>query len=125
MRDGKPVILYVDDDQDFLDSMRTILESNGYLMEEAISAETALRKFKAERPDLIIIDLMMEEVDSGVSLVKELRLLKNTAPIYMLSSAGDQLNLAVDYSDLGLEGVFQKPIQPKVLLKTLKEKLGV
>lgn len=125
MRNGKPVILYVDDDQDFLDSMRTILESNGYLMEEAISAEAALRKFKAERPDLIIIDLMMEEVDSGVSLVKELRLLKNTAPVYMLSSAGDQLNLAVDYSDLGLEGVFQKPIQPKVLLKTLREKLGV
>lgn len=125
MRNGKPVILYVDDDQDFLDSMRAILESNGYIMEEAISAEVALRKFKAERPDLIIIDLMMEEVDSGVSLVKELRLLQNTAPIYMLSSAGDQLNMATSYADLGLDGVFQKPIQPKVLLKTLKEKLGV
>jgi DNA-binding response OmpR family regulator len=94
-------------------------------MEEAISAEVALRKFKEKRPDLIIIDLMMEEVDSGISLVKELRLLNNTAPIYMLSSAGDQLNLATDYSELGLEGIFQKPIQPKLLLKTLKEKLGV
>jgi len=124
MRNGKPVILYVDDDQDFLDSMRAVLESNGYRMEEAISAEAALRKFKAERPDLIIIDLMMEEVDSGVSLVKELRLLQNTAPVYMLSSAGDQLNLAVDYSELGLEGVFQKPIQPKLLLQTLREKLA-
>ncbi len=125
MRNGKPLILYVDDDQDFLDSMRAILEANGYAMEEAISAEVALRKFKAERPDLIIIDLMMEEVDSGISLVKELRLLQNTAPIYMLSSAGDQLNLATDYSELGLAGVFQKPVQPKLLLKTLKEKLGV
>ena len=125
MRDGKPLILYVDDDQDFLDSMRAILEANGYAMEEAISAEVALRKFKEKRPDLIIIDLMMEEVDSGLSLVKELRLLNNTAPIYMLSSAGDQLNLATEYSELGLEGIFQKPIQPKLLLKTLKEKLGV
>lgn len=125
MRDGKPVILYVDDDQDFLDSMRAILEANGYVMEEAISAEVALRKFKAERPDLIIIDLMMEEVDSGISLVKDLRLLQNTAPIYMLSSAGDQLNLATNYAELGLDGVFQKPIQPKLLLKTLREKLGV
>ncbi len=125
MRDGKPVILYVDDDQDFLDSMRAILEANGYIMEEAISAEVALRKFKAERPDLIIIDLMMEEVDSGISLVKDLRLLQNTAPIYMLSSAGDQLNLATNYAELGLDGVFQKPIQPKLMLKTLREKLGV
>lgn len=125
MREGKPVILYVDDDRDYLDSMRAILEANGYLMEEAVSAEQALRKFKHERPDLIIIDLMMEEVDSGVSLVKELRLLNNTAPVYMLSSAGDQLTQAVDYAELGLAGVFQKPIQPKVLLRTLKEKLGV
>ena len=123
MRNGKHVILCIDDDQDFLDTLRLVLETSGYVMEEAVSAETGLKQYKETKPDLIIVDLMMEEIDSGTHFVKELRLLGNTAPIYMLSSAGDQLFMITDYSDLGLAGVFQKPIQPNVLLSTLREKL--
>jgi DNA-binding response OmpR family regulator len=123
MRNGKHVILCIDDDQDFLDTIRLILEAGGYLIEEADSAEMGLKKYKETRPDLIIVDLMMEEIDSGTGFVKELRLLGNTAPIYLLSSAGDQFFMAIDYTDLGLAGVFQKPIQPDILLSTLREKL--
>ena len=123
MRNGKRIILCIDDDPDFLDTIRLILETSGYLMEEADSAETGLKKYKETRPDLIIVDLMMEEIDSGTGFVKELRLLGNTAPVYLLSSAGDQLFMAIDYTDLGLAGIFQKPIQPEVLLSTLREKL--
>jgi DNA-binding response OmpR family regulator len=123
MRNGRYVILCIDDDQDFLDCIRLILEANGYLMEEALSAEAGLRKYKEVAPDLVIVDLMMEEIDSGTSFVKELRLLGNTAPVYMLSSTGDQLFMATDYTELGLDGVFQKPIQPDILLSTLREKL--
>ena len=123
MRNGKHVILCIDDDQDFLDTLRLVLETSGYIMEEAASAEAGLKKYKEVKPDLIIVDLMMEEIDSGTHCVKELRLLGNTAPVYMLSSAGDQLFMATDYSDLGLAGVFQKPIQPEILLSTLREKL--
>ncbi len=123
MRNGKHVILCIDDDQDFLDTLRLVLETSGYVMEEAVSAETGLKQYKETKPDLIIVDLMMEEIDSGTNFVKELRLLGNTAPVYMLSSAGDQLFMVTDYTDLGLAGVFQKPIQPNVLLSTLREKL--
>jgi len=123
MRNGKHVILCIDDDRDFLDTIRLILETSGYLMEEADSAETGLKKYRESRPDLIIVDLMMEEIDSGTGFVKELRLLGNTAPIYLLSSAGDQFFMTVDYTELGLAGVFQKPIQPEILLSTLREKL--
>ncbi len=123
MRNGMHVILCIDDDQDFLDTLRLILESHGYFMEEADSAETGLKQYKESRPDLLIVDLMMEEIDSGTNFVKELRLLGNTAPIYMLSSAGDELFMTTDYTDLGLAGIFQKPIQPEVLLSTLRDKL--
>lgn len=123
MRNGRYVILCIDDDQDFLDCIRLILEANGYLMEEALSAEAGLKKYKEVAPDLVVVDLMMEEIDSGTSFVKELRLLGNTAPIYMLSSTGDQLFMATDYTELGLDGIFQKPIQPDILLSTLGEKL--
>jgi DNA-binding response OmpR family regulator len=124
MKDGKHVILYVDDDPDFLDSVRTVLESNGYAVVTALSAEEGLEKFKASDPDLIIVDLMMEEVDAGTSLVKDLKVAGNEVPVYMLSSVGDQLSMSTDYSGLGLAGVFQKPVSFDTLLSTLKSKLG-
>jgi DNA-binding response OmpR family regulator len=123
MQDGKPVILCVDDDQDLLDALRLVLEKNGYAMVEARSAELGLRKYKESNPDLIIIDLMMEEVDAGTALVKELKAAGNTRPVYMLSSVGDNLNVTIDYAELGLAGVFQKPINNQQLLTVLKTKL--
>ncbi|HSW46246.1 MAG TPA: response regulator [Phycisphaerae bacterium] len=123
MKDGKHVILYIDDDPDFLHAVRTILESNGYTMAEAASAEEGLKVYKETNPDFIIVDLMMEEVDAGTSFVKELKAVGNKAPIYMLSSVGDSLSISTDYASLGLNGVFQKPIAPSTLLGVLKAKL--
>jgi len=124
MKNGKHVILCVDDDKDFLDSLRLILEGNGYLMEQAGSAEEGLRAYQDVRPDLVFVDLMMEEIDAGTNFVKEVKALGPTPPVYMLSSVGDDLNLNVDYSALGLSGVLQKPIHPNTLIATLKARLA-
>lgn len=124
MRDNKFVILCVDDDQDMMDGLRMVIEAHGYIMEGALTAEEGLKKYKTVQPDFCIIDLMMEEVDAGTNLAKELKALGNKVPVYMLSSVGDQLNLQTDYSALGLTGVFQKPLIADVLLRTLKAKLG-
>ena len=66
---------------------------------------------------------IVPSIDAGRNLVKELQILGNKAPIYMLSSAGDSLAQTVDFSELGLTGIFQKPIIIATLLKTLKTKL--
>ncbi len=123
MKDGKHVILYVDDDADFLFAVRKVLEANGYIMVEAGTAEEGLKVYKEARPDLVIVDLMMEEVDAGTRMVKELRALGNKAPVYMLSSVGDNLSQLTDYSQLGLAGVFQKPLDNAALLKVLEQRL--
>ena len=123
MKDGKHVILCIDDDPDVLDSLRMFLESNDYVMVDAFSAEEGIKAYKAEAPDFIIVDLMMESVDAGKNFVKELKLLNNTAPIYMLSSVGDSLATNINFAELGLTGVFQKPIDFNTLLMTLKIKL--
>ena len=124
MQDGKHVVLCVDDDPDVLASLQIVLEANGYLTAQAASAEAGLRVYKDVQPDIIIADLMMEEVDAGTAMVKELRLLGNTAPVIMLSSVGDDLNMEADYSQLGLAGVFQKPLDNERLLKVLEAKLA-
>ena len=123
MRDGKYVILTIDDDPDYLEAIRTILVSNGYLVEQARSAEEGLRVAAKTEPDLILLDLMMEEIDAGTSFVNDVRGLGLKVPIYMLSSVGDQLDSSTSYASLGLAGVFQKPLDPPVLLRVLKEKL--
>ncbi len=124
MNNGKHVILYLDDDQDMLDAVRIILESNGYEMVEAHSAEEGLQVYKETDPDFLLVDLMMEEVDAGTNFAKEMKVLGNDAPVFMLSSVGDSLDDNTDYKELGLDGVFQKPIHPKTLLSILKKKLG-
>ena len=120
----KNVILIIDDDHDFRYSLRMILENGGFQVEEAPSAEDGLRRFKAVHPDLVIVDLMMEEIDSGTNFVKELKAIGAAVPIFMLSSVGDQMNQMTSDADIGLAGVLQKPVEPGNLLETLRKRLG-
>jgi DNA-binding response OmpR family regulator len=124
MKDGKTVILCIDDDPDILSYLRIVLESEGYVMAEAPSAEEGLRAYREKQPDLVIVDLMMEEVDAGTNFVRELRVLGNKAPILMLSSTGDNLAMAVDTTELGLASVLQKPVSKDRLIALIKAKLG-
>jgi DNA-binding response OmpR family regulator len=121
---SKGTILCIDDDPDILESLKVILDSDGYETVTASSAEDGLKVFKARKPDLIIVDLMMEEIDAGTQFVRDLRAEGNQAPVYMLSSVGDNLNMTTDTSSLGLSGVLQKPVEPKELLRIVNTKVG-
>ncbi|MFW5750685.1 MAG: response regulator [Planctomycetota bacterium] len=123
MSDGK-TILTIDDDPDVLESLKTILEAHGYSVLTAASAEEGLRAYKDEQPDMIIVDLMMEEVDAGTNFVKEVKVTGSSVPIFLLSSMGNELAELTDYSDLGLNGVLQKPIKPDHLLTLVRSKIG-
>lgn len=119
----KPKVLCVDDDPDVLSYLQIVLDAEGFEVVCAASAEEGLRAYKSSAPDLVILDLMMEEVDAGTGLAKELRLLGNTAPVFMLSSIGDDLNMSTDTFALGLAGVFQKPLDKGHLLSVLRAAL--
>ena len=123
MKDGKFVVLCIDDDEDVLLSLKMVLEKNDYYVIQAKSGEEGLSKYKKESPDFVIVDLMMESIDAGKNFAKELKALGNTAPVYLLSSVGDELRNNFDFTELNLNGVFQKPIDTKHLLMTLDSKL--
>lgn len=116
MAEARKRILVVDDDPEIRDSLQVILESGGYEVQSAASGMEGLRCFKDQKPDLVLLDLMMEEIDSGTNLAQALHALGETVPIYILSSTGDSLNLATSCQDLGLTGILQKPIAPDRLL---------
>ena len=123
MRDGKHVILCIDDDADLLFSLKVVLEANGYAVSSAMNAKDAIEAYKKDPPDVLIVDLMMEEIDSGMRVVQDLHRLGNSAPLYVLSSSGDYLHGITDLSELGVTGIFQKPISPDFLLSLLRTKL--
>jgi DNA-binding response OmpR family regulator len=113
----------VDDDPDVRDVISLVLARHGYAPVVAENAQQGLQKYKEVNPDLIIVDLMMEEVDSGAHLARKLQELGNEAPVYLLSSVGDGLSMTVNYADLGVAGVLQKPLLPTTLLSLVRTKL--
>ena len=123
MKDGKHVILVIDDDQDILDAARAVLESGGYTMVEAPSANEGRDIFDKEKPDLLIVDIMMEEIDAGIAFVEEIRGTGFEGPIYFLSSIGDELSKQISTSKLGVTGILQKPLKGELVLKLIDDQL--
>jgi hydrogenase maturation protease len=117
-------ILIIDDDPDIRSSMRIVLEAEGFSVGEAGTGEEGLKIAEEVNPDAVIVDLMMESVDAGSRVSQSLKKSGFKGPIYLLSSAGDSVRFNIDSRDLGLAGIFQKPIDHKNLVNTLKAKLG-
>ena len=76
-------------------------------------------------PDAVVVDLMMESVDAGSRLSQALKAQGYGGPIYLLSSAGESVRFNIDAREMGLAGIFQKPVDHGVLVRTLKKTLRV
>jgi CheY-like chemotaxis protein len=121
-------ILIVDDDPDFVQVGRTVLEKEGYDVVEAANGRIALEMMRQEKPDLVLLDVMMSTTLEGVDVSKELASdpdLKDV-PIVMVSSIATT-EYASDFPDeeaIPIEAWISKPIQPKVLLRVVRQFLG-
>ncbi len=123
MQDGKYVVLCIDDDADIRECLQIILEENDYIPVLAESAEEGYRVYEETKPDLIIVDMMMELADAGTDFTKKVREHNKNIPIYMLSSVGAGLSMNIDYNEIGLTGILQKPIDNDLLLSLLTASL--
>jgi DNA-binding response OmpR family regulator len=123
MDDDTRVILYIDDDADYRYAVRQMLEAEGYEVLEADDGEEGLRVFRDRHPDLVIVDLMMEEVDAGVNFLREVKAGGADTPVYLMSSVGDTLTMTTNAGELGFSGVFQKPVAREHLTTVLRSRL--
>ncbi|GMV27430.1 MAG: hypothetical protein AMXMBFR58_34610 [Phycisphaerae bacterium] len=124
MSNRKHVILYVDDDEDCRVAMRQLLHSQGIEMVEASDGESGLRAFSEHSPDLVIVDLMMEEIDSGVNFLRRVRSAGSKVPVYLMSSVGDSLAMTTNAAELGFTGVLQKPFSKDWLRSIIQSQLS-
>ena len=122
-------ILIIDDDEASIEITRLALE-DFYDIDAAFNSEEAMEKLKSGHFDLVVLDLMMEERDSGFTLsyaMKEDSALRDV-PIIMLTSApektGFHFNISTDKDWLKVDEFLEKPIQAKELLANVKKIIG-
>lgn len=121
-------ILVVDDDPDFVFVCRTVLEKEGYEVLEAANGRLALEAMRKDRPDLVLLDVMMSTTLEGVDVSKEMESdpeLKDV-PVVMVSSIATTEHAAEfpDDEAIPIEAWISKPIQPAVLLRIVKRLVG-
>ena len=120
-------ILVVDDDPDILDAITMILESKGYEITTAQNGIEALANLKAEKPNLMILDLLMPKMD-GFAVCKELQDARwskyRNVPILILTSVREEASRRRYELETGLElnvdDYVEKPISPDILLERVE-----
>ncbi|HNS73636.1 MAG TPA: response regulator [bacterium] len=118
-------ILLVDDDPDFNIINRTILESDGYCVEEAKDPESAWEKILSWKPDLICLDVMMPTGTEGFHFAYKVRRDEATRhiPILMITAIHQHSDFRFSTEDgeyLPVDEFVEKPIKPEVLLAKVK-----
>lgn len=120
---GKPKILVVDDEQHILELVRFNLEKEGYQVITAPDGQLALNLVIQEKPDLIVLDLMLPEVD-GFEVCRMVQ--KNDeiseTPIIMLTARGEEIDKILGL-EIGADDYMTKPFSPRELLARVKAML--
>ena len=123
-------ILIVDDDRDVFESMKIVLEAEGYGVDWATNGAEAIQKAKAKKPDLMILDVMMNSDDEGFQVTYKMKqdAELSSIPIVMVTSVssrtGFSFNRDRDEDFLPVNEFLEKPVDPRVLLDKVRENLG-
>ena len=121
-------ILIIDDDPDFVRTTGIVLKSAGYEVIEALSGREGLEKSKSDKPDLYIIDLMMETYSEGSNIVKILceDIKTKDKPRIMITSVDlkGPWESYPQYEWLACDVLLQKPVSPDDLLKCVRDALA-
>ena len=118
-------ILVIDDDPDITDSIKAILEASGFEAHSASDGKEGLEAVERVKPDLVLCDMMMEQIDAGSMVAREIRKKDTDLPVYLLSSIGAATAGNIELDRLGFNGVFQKPVSPDHLIATIKKALNM
>ncbi|MCG1323515.1 response regulator transcription factor [Staphylococcus epidermidis] len=111
-------ILVVDDEQSIVTLLKYNLETAGYIVEVAYDGEEALKKVETEKPELIVLDVMLPKKD-GIEVCKTIRSDKNLVPILMLTAKDDEFDRVLGL-ELGADDYMTKPFSPREVVARVK-----
>ncbi len=117
-------ILLIDDDRDFVEATRTVLESVPYTVDVAYNGEAGLKRARAARPDLILLDIVMPG-ESGLDVFEQLQAEPALAnvPVILLTSLSSGLGVTPSGAVKPAK-YLEKPVRPAELLRRVRELAG-
>jgi CheY-like chemotaxis protein len=125
----KAKILVVDDDPDFVFYTRTVLETEDYEVVSAGNSDQGLRMLAQEKPDLVVLDVIMSSVLDGLNMSQRMAEDANYRhiPIIMVTSIANTDYLALFPTDenIHVDAFITKPIAPRELLRQISRALSV
>lgn len=118
-------IAVIDDEIQIVNEIRELFEKENYQVVYATNVKDALNLVQNENPDLIILDVMMQESDDGMYLANKYRQLGITTPIIMLACISKVTGYQFGKSDaLPVDEFLLKPVSPSLLLEKAKRLLN-
>jgi CheY-like chemotaxis protein len=123
-------ILIIDDDIDLVEAMRLTLENEDFIVIDAQDGQKGIEKIGREKPDLVLLDVMMETQDEGFHIAYQIRGNEETAdlPIIMLTAVGQETGFSFDKEKdedfLPVNEFLEKPVNPDTLIELVKRNLG-
>src|SRR6202163_4518797 len=114
----RAAVLIVDDESAVRDSLRMILEYEGYRVEEAVGGPQALARIADRLPDAVLLDVKMPEMD-GIEVMRAMRERGYDVPVLVVSGHAD-VATAVEATRLGAYDFFEKPLQRERVLVSLR-----
>ena len=125
MRSSVGKILIVDDDPDFVEYTRIVLDSQGYQVRTAAAAEVALRMMREDRPDVVLLDVMMSYVLDGLNIARQMHDDPDLrdVPVIMISAIVSRQEAGLFPTDeyLSVDAFMSKPVDPADLLRQVGE----
>jgi DNA-binding NtrC family response regulator len=113
----KKKVLIVDDDKDIVRIVATMLEGRGWDIAAAYGGAEAIEKVAASKPDVILLDIMMPEMN-GIEVLKRIKKLDAAARIIMITAFGD-VESYLDSMELGAYEYINKPFETDELLEMI------
>ena len=121
MSEKAPVVLVVDDEPDICELIKDILNDEGYQAISAANGAEARTAFSSQKPNLILLDIWMPDID-GISLLKEFKQLDASVTIIMMSGHGT-IETAIEATRLGAADFIEKPVSIAKLLRSIESAL--
>lgn len=120
------LIAIIDDDPDILDASSLVLKSKGHDVITANNPNDGYKIVKDKKPDLIILDVMMDEPDDGFYLAQKFRKEGIAIPILMYTSVSKAIGLDFGKSEMvPVNDFVEKPISPEELVNKVEALLKV
>lgn len=116
-------VLLVDDDIDLIEQNKMVLSDEGYEVLTSHTAQEALKKLNEEKPDVIVLDVMMEHRTAGFVLAREIGKKHKNLPIIILSGDPEKANWMGESDETWDQIVkfLDKPVKPDELLKVIQK----